>query len=206
MTTSALLHFIEHALEEQAPRLEDSFPHCFDWQRLCEDAPAMAEQMSAGSDDEFDATDSILAHRLQDEADAMFRTAHTVGLAVMCAADDRTADPEDAMERFGHLPEDEVEEHFEQLVVEVLGPAEAFFADPEVVLDERAVEVHRLHALAWPHVAEYIARLDVLFEVQDEEEAGKPLLPESTHGVLMALARVAVLLAALRWMADGHPA
>ncbi len=194
MSTSALQHFLEHALEVHAPVLERSFPGCFDWARMCRDAPALVERASEGR---FDASDSGASHHLQEQADAVFRTAHTIALGVFCAADDDTVDPEDVLDRFDRPPEDEVEERFEVLVSEVLGPAEAFLVDPEVMVDERGVEVLRLHGVAWPHVAEYVARLGILLGADDA-----PPVSDEAYGVLMALARVATLLAALRWMAQ----
>jgi len=196
MSSSALEHFLEHALAAHAPFLEHSFPACFDWMRLVRDVPGLAERASAGG---FDALDRVRAHGLQEQADAVFRTAHTVALGVICAADDETADPEDVLDRFDDAPEDEEEQRFELLVSEVLGPAEAFLSDPEVELDARGVHVQRLHALAWPYVAEYVARLQVLAEDADDDFGSGSA--EAEHGVLLALARVAALLACLRWMA-----
>ena len=197
MTTSALQHFLEHALEVHAPAIEHSFPSVFDWQRLVRDTPALVERASEGR---FDVGDSFATHRLQDQADAVFRTAHTVALGVICAADDETADPEAVLDRFDDPPDDEVEEAFEVLVSEVLGPAEAFLSDADVMLDERGLETQRLHMLVWPHVSEYVARLGILLGADDE-----PAPDEEAYGVLMALARVAALLACLRWMAHEAP-
>lgn len=197
MTTSALQHFLEHALEVRAPVLEHSFPSVFDWKRLVRDVPALVERATDGR---FDALDSFAAHRVQDQADAVFRTAHTVALGVICAADDETADPEAVLDRFDEAPADEVEEAFEVLVTEVLGPAEAFLSDADVMLDERGLETQRLYALAWSHVSEYVARLGMLLGAD-----GDPVPDDEAYGVLMALARVGALLACLRWMAEETP-
>ena len=201
MSSSALEHFLEHALAAHAPTLEHSFPACFDWMRLVRDTPALAERASGGR---FDALDRVRAHHLQDQADAVFRTAHTIALGVICAADDETADPEEVLDRFDDVPEEEEEERFEVLVSEVLGPAEAFLVDPEVELDARGVHVQRLHGLAWPYVAEYVARLRVLAESDDlgASVTDGDCDSEAEYGVLLALARVATLLACLRWMAQ----
>jgi len=204
MTTPALRHFLEHALEVHAPDLADAFPACYDWQRMCGDVPAMVERLSEGR---VDAADRAFAQRVVAQADVVFRTAHVVGLAVICAADDDSPDPEDALERLGEGADDEAEERFDQLVGDVLEPAEAFFADPTATLDARGVEVHRLHAIAWPHAAEYVTRLDALF-TRDEAPGGgeaasaaSDAAEEATAGVLLGVARLAVLLAGMRWMA-----
>ncbi|MDF1701856.1 MAG: hypothetical protein P1V36_11925 [Planctomycetota bacterium] len=195
MVGSALRHFLEHAIDEHAATLDDAFPPCFDWHRICREAPLMAERVSEGA---VDASDLETAETVQAQADVAVRITHVVALAVLCAAEDHIADPEAALEAFGEAPEEDEEERFAVLAAEVLGPAEAFFQDETVALDDRGVEAHRFFALAWPLASEYLMLSGLFGEVEgsDVEPAH-----ESIHPVLAALARLAVLLATMRWMA-----
>lgn len=197
MVGSALRHFIERAIDDHAATLDDSFPGCFDWQRLCLDAPAMAAQV-AGDGDALDLTDPETVELVQAQANVAMRITHVVGLAVLCVAEDVVEDPEAVLASFGHAPDEEEEERFAVLAAEVLGPAEAFFQDETVPLDDRGVEVHRLFGKAWPLASEYLMISGLFGPVEgtDVEPAH-----ETVHPVLAAMGRMAVLLATLRWMA-----
>ena len=195
MVGSALRHFLERAIDDHAATLDDAFPTCFDWHRMCRDAPLMAERATQGA---IDASDTETAETIQAQADVALRITHVVAIAVLCAAEDHVEDPGAALEAFGEPSDDEEEERFRVLAGEVLGPAEAFFQDETVDLDERGVEVHRLFGRAWPLASEYLM-LSGLFgpvEGNDIEPAAEEVQP-----ILAAMGRMAVLLAALRWMA-----
>jgi hypothetical protein len=191
MSTPALRHFIERALGIHAPVLEDGFPPCFDWERLCSDAPEMVVRLGGGSDDGSERTWSAA---LQGWAQETFRSAHIAGLAVLsaAAADD---DPEAILDRFSEEPEDDEEDRFETLVHEVLAPVEASLGGDEVALDERGHLAQGFFDEAWAQIEPVLAEIEGRV-LEDEDVAG-----EETLTVLLALARVACLLAVLRWMA-----
>lgn len=195
MVGSALRHYIERAIDDQAATLDDTFPTCFDWHRMCRDAPLMAGKVAEG---EIDATDPETVETIQAQADVAMRITHVVALAVLTAAEEHIDDPEAALAGFGEPTPDEEEERFAVLAAEVLGPAEAFFQDEEIELDDRGVEVHRLFGRAWPLASEYLM-LSGLFG----EHEGSEVEPahEAVHPILAAMGRMAVLLATLRWMA-----
>ncbi len=195
MVGSALRHYLEHAIDTQAASLDGAFPPCFDWQRMIRDAPAMAERASAGA---IDAAHPEVSEMIQAQASVAFRISHVVALAVLTAAEEHIDDPQDALEEFASQPEDDEEERFAVLAAEVLGPAEEFFHDPEVELDERGVEAHRLFAKAWPLSSEYLTLSGLFGEVEGNDI--EPAHPE-VHPILAAMGRMAVLLATLRWMA-----
>ena len=195
MVGSALRHFLERAIDDQAATLDDTFPSCFDWQRMTLDAPLMAERVA---DSQIDASDPEVAATIQAQADVAIRITHVVALAVLCAAEDHITDPEDALDAFGRPTPDEEEERFAELAAEVLGPAEAFLHDETVELDDRGVEVQRLFGRAWPLASEYLMLSGLFGKIEDGEV--EPADP-AVHPILAAMGRMAVLLAALRWMA-----
>lgn len=195
MVGSALRYFLERAIDEQAATLDDTFPACFDWQRLCLDTPLMAAQISDGR---IDAQDPETAETIRAQAEVAMRITHVVALAVLSAAEDHIDDPESAFDAFGEPTPEEEEERFAVLAAEVLGPAEAFFQDETVALDERGVEVHRLFGRAWPLASEFLMISGLFGEVED---SGVEPADEAVHPILAAVGRMAVLLATLRWMA-----
>lgn len=196
MTSSALRHYVGRAIETLAPRLESAFPACFDWPRLCRDTPAVAERSSAGV---FDAADATAAHEIQDRSDALFRLAHVALLAVLSAVDPSVEDPDAALAAFGIAPDDEEEQRFEVLALEVLDAVEESFEDEGVDLDERGAAVRELVVRGWDAVQEIVddsgllARTDGDGEEEDAEACAR--------SVLGAIVRLAVVLAAMRWLA-----
>ncbi len=134
MTTPALRHFLEHALEAHAPGVSDALPACYDWQRLCRDVPAMVERVSKGR---FEAADRADAKHVQALADIVFRTAYVVAIAVLCAADEDTPDPEGTLADLGQPPDEEVECRFDRLVAVDLDCAGGFVSAYTVYLHHR---------------------------------------------------------------------
>ncbi len=195
MTSSALHRFLEHAVDTHAARLDDAFPTCFQWQRLCQDAPAMAEAASGGA---LDASDMELAETIRAQTDVAFRVTHVTALAVLCAAEPHIQDPEATLDTFGEPPGDEEEERFAVLAAEVLGPAEEFLHEPATPLDERGIEAQRLYGVAWPLASEFLALSGLFGDVDDQEVEPAH---EAVHPILAGTGRIAVLLAAMRWMA-----
>ena len=195
MVGSALRHFLERAIDEYAATLDDAFPACFDWQRMCHDAPAMVAQVA---EEPIDVSDPETSDMITAQANVAMRITHVVALAVLCAAEEHISDPEGALEAFGEPTGEEEEERFAVLAAEVLGPAEAFFHDPSVELDDRGVEVHRLFGRAWPLASEFLMISGLFGEVEGTEV--EPAV-EAVQPILAAMGRMAVLLAALRWMA-----
>lgn len=195
MVGTALRHFIERAIDAQAADLDRGFPASFDWQRLCRDAPRMAESVTEGA---FDASDPEMAEALQAQVDVAFRVAHVTALAVLCVAEEWVDDPEAVLDGFGQPAEDEEEEHFGVLASELLGPAEQYLHDEETQLDDRGYELQRLFAEAWPLASEHLVLSGLFGEVDgsDVEPAAAEL-----HPLLAAAGRLATLLAALRWLA-----
>ena len=191
MSTPALRHFIERALGVNAPALEDGFPGCFDWQALCRDAPALVEQAGGGSSDGSERSWSVSVRRWADE---MFRAAHTATLAVL-AASAEDEDPESVLDRFQEAPEDDEEDRFETYVGDTLGRIETSLGGEDVDLDLRAELGRAFFEEAWPQIEPVLAEIEARV-LEDEDVAG-----EETVTVLLALARVASILAVLRWMA-----
>lgn len=203
MSTPALRHFVERALGVLAPAFEDGFPRCFDWWRLCRDTPAIVERAGGGS---VDADDRTWSAGVQQRAESVFRFAHVAALALHCAGHLDDVDPEAALDRFLAEPEDEEEDRFEVLVEQVLSPLEESLLDDGVRLDERGELARSLLDSAWPHVQGMLVDVPGLDDAEaldeegrDEEGEGGPREEEWT--VLVALARVAAILATFRWMA-----
>lgn len=196
MTSAALRHYVGHVLERHAGGLDAAFPGGFDWRRLCRDAPAMVQQASEGR---FDADDLGRAHALQARAEALFGLAYLAALAMLSATLEDEPDPEAAFEVFARPPGDEEEERFAVLAAEVLGPLEESFEDADVRLDERGVDARDLFGRVWPTVVQLIDESALLVEVETDLSAEDV---EAARPVLASLARVAALLAALRWMAE----
>ncbi len=178
-----------------APTLDHAFPGCFDWRRLCRDTPAMLERATAGA---FDASDATRAHAIQKRAEAVFRTAHVATLAVRGAMDAGEVDPDAMLDAFGESPGEEEEDRFEARVVESLDAVEASFEDDEVELDDRGLEVRNIVAVTWSHVHEFLEQNEAL-EPGSDPETAEAL--GAARPVLLALVRVAAILAALRWLA-----
>jgi len=198
MSTPALRHFVERALGVLAPAFEDGFPGCFDWWRLCRDAPAIVERTGGGSSDAADRTWSV---QVRQRAEAIFRFAHVAALALLCASHPDEGDPEAALDRFGDEPEDEEEDRFEGLVNDVLGPLEESLLDDGVRLDERGDLARRLLDGVWPHVESMLADVEGLSDEAEDEADDENASQDAEWTVFVALARVAAILATFRWMA-----
>jgi hypothetical protein len=196
MTSAALRHYVDRVLDRHAASLDASFPGGFDWRRLCRDAPGMAERATGGR---FDAEDLGRAHALQSRAEALFGLAHLAALAILCATLEDEPDPEAAFEAFARPPDDEEEERFEVLAAEVLGPVEESLEDEDVALDPRGIDARDLFTRVWPAVAQLVEESGLLTEVESDLSADDV---EAARPVLAALARVAAILAALRWLAE----
>ena len=190
MSTPALRHFMERALGVHAPELESAFPGCFDWQQLCADAPAMVEQ-AGGSSDGSERTWSMAIRRWADE---MFRASHVATLAVL-AASSEDEDPEAALDHFQTAPDDDEEDRFEHYLNTTLGPIESSLGGEDVKLDGRGEIGRAFFEEAWPQIEPVLADVEARV-LEDEDVAGEEVLT-----VLVALARVASILAVLRWMA-----
>lgn len=196
MSTPALRHFVERALGVHAPRFEDGFPGCFDWRGLCRDTPALVERAGGGSSDGADRSWSA---GVQERADAVFRFAHTVALAVLCASNEDEEDPEALLDAFAEPPDDDEEDRFGDLVVDVLEPLERNLADESVLLKGAAETARELFDRVWPPIPQMLAELEAQREEGDDEDEAAQ---DEEWSVLLALARVAVILAVLRWMAS----
>ena len=200
MSDAALRHFVERALGVHAPIFELGFPGAFDWAGLVRDAPAMVERTGGGSPD---GSERSWSKSVQERAEAVFRFAHTATLAILCATElddvdpalDPEADPELALDRFSRLPEDDEELRFEALVSELMGPLEENLLDDSSPLDDRGLSARERLDRVWPHVDAMLVELEAR-RGTDEEAA-----QDEVWGVLVALARVAAILATFRWMA-----
>jgi hypothetical protein len=181
--TAALRHFLERAAERHGDDFEDWFPGAFDWEALCDDAPAMAERLGrvVGGDEADEA--------LVEFAGAVFRAAHLAALSVLsCEAD---GDPETTLDRLARPLDDEEEETFERLARETLGPLEEAMADEEEPeLDPEAATALALASLAWESSEPLLAEGIRAAAASGEEER-----------VLVGIARLAEILAAFRWLA-----
>ena len=216
MSTPSLRHFIDRALAMYVPRLDHAFPGCFDWARLCAETPEMVERVSEGR---FDARDAAAQQDVLQAADEVFRLAHVSTLAVLSAGRVEEDDPEEFLDSFGTPPDDEEEQRFEVLAGELLGPLEESLADDGVRLDERGYLARDLAEQVWPIVETVLVETahfgaagadtddadtdDADAEDRDADDMASADESEeaSRRPVLLALARVASILAILRWMA-----
>jgi hypothetical protein len=193
MGSAALQHLVEHVHALHAAELDAVFPGSFDWQRLCLDTPSMVARATDGA---VDVADAGLAHAIHERADAVFRFAHLAALCVLAAAEEGGADPASLVEPLLAAPDDEEEERFAESVAENLDAIERRCADEEVALGESGEEALARLGAAWPLVEEFLAESELL-----EGDEGLPgEAADLARPVLGALARVAAILAVLRWM------
>lgn len=200
MSTPALRHFLAHAVETHGPGLDRAFPGCFDWRRLCRDTPVMLERATRGA---FDTSDAARVHLIQERAEAIFRTAHVATLAVRSAMDAGDVDPDALLDGLATPPDEDEEDRFEARVVDSLDAVESSFEDDEVELDRGGLEIRNLVAVTWAPVHELLEENEALEPVPDSDHADAI---RAARPVLLALIRVAAILAAIRWLAryPGH--
>ncbi len=199
--SSALGHFLERSAEVHLPDFVDWFPASFDWLRLCADLPEMARRRGGDPSAIELAEERALETRARD----VFTSAHVLGLAVLAAGFSGDLDPASILDRITRAPDEDEEEEFDRLVDTALGPVEERLAapdgeEPALVEGTAAADVDRTEALVaavWPAVAEVL--------LADPSGAFQAAGPQAD--LLLGLARVAVVLAAFRWIsAERHVA
>ena len=188
--SQALEHYLQHAASVYVPRFDAWFPTTFDWERLCADVPDMARRLGTALPEHEDERDLVAA------AQVVFRAGHLCGLALLAAVAEGTADPSELLERAAQAPGEDEEQYFDELVGTCLGPIETQLGGESVPGEDAPDGVERgilLYGAVWPAVSRVLAA----DESRVFERAGE------AAGVLWGVARVGVVLAALRWMAVG---
>lgn len=203
MGAGTLRSFVARALERHGESVESAFPAPFDWRALCADAPTLARRLARGSvEDEPPADDDgDLAPELDlvEAAEGTFLRAYLGGLSGLALLSDDERDPEALLEALLAPLSDEAEARFEALAGERLGSVERALAGQGEALEESTPEgtAATLTEASWPCVEAALTGLTAF----DPEREGE--LPHAVRQVLGGVARIAAVLAAFRWLADG---
>lgn len=200
---------MERALEKHGEAVESALPAPFDWRALCADAPEMARRLragdasgeegpEAGDGEEGDVSPEL---DLVEAAEQTFLRSYLGGLAGIALQVEDERDPDALLEALLERLEDEDEEHFEDLVATSLARVERSLAGQGEALDEETAEgaAALLTDAAWPSVEVALEGLAPF-----DPDSGLEL-PHSVRQVLSGVARLAAILAALRWIASGAP-
>jgi hypothetical protein len=222
VSAGTLRHVVEHALTRHLDAFAEAFPPGFDWQALCADAPRLVERLASGAttpasehvdaddDDGFEDDDEPGFEREGDAAVApeidlvgaseeTFAAAYVGALAGIALAVEDERDPDLLVEELVRPLAEEDEEAFERLAEGSLDPVERALAGRGPTPDEESVTglAVTLTEAAWPGVEVALEGVAVL-----DPERGTDL-PSAVRQVLGGVARVAAILAAFRWLADG---
>jgi hypothetical protein len=187
MVAAPLRHLVERALATRLPTFDVWFPSTFDAAVFLADVPAMARRLDGGPP--IPRADEAEVEEL---AGHTFRVAHVAALAVLAAGSEGDLDPDSVLERLTEAPEEEEEAEFGRLAeAELDAVEEALAEDRPPVLGDDAAEAVSLVEVVWPPVWALLSD-DPEADLQGEGRRSR---------VLRSVARVAVILAALRWMA-----
>ncbi len=187
----ALLHWVEEAVDRRGDGLYAAFPGCFDGERLCGDAAELARGVDPAAVDE---ADHAAASQLSAEARKVLRLAYVSTLAVLAAMLHVEGDPDAALESLEQLAEEE-EDEFEELVGDTLEPLERALAGQETPARRGAT------GRAWLLVATAAPALELI--ISRAGISADPVGGQAGRTVLWGVARVGLVLAALRWLARG---
>lgn len=201
MSGAALRHFVEEALGRHADDLDDWFPSCFHWRKLCADAAAMTANVAERA---FDPDDLEGNEAIRRRASRVFRFAHVAALAVLAAGSADDGDPGEVLESLLEEPDEGEEAYYRALILEVMGPLEQTLAGDDVPLDERGEAAYSLLGAAWPAVETYAQEDGVLGEETQPMPGDTDDDRAAVLTVLQGIALLAAMLAAFRWLSVGR--
>jgi hypothetical protein len=184
MSDAPLRHLVDRAWAVHGPRFEDWFPRSFDWKQFVADIPRLAREVGGPPIPRVDEAE------FEDRVDRTFRAAFLAGLAVLAASHEGEEDPDLVLETLASPPDEEVDDDFGAFLEEHMGSVEkAVAAETFDDLPEEAAAVGRLAEAIWP----------VVFALLDEDPLADFDAPEGRGSVLVGVARVATILACVRW-------
>jgi hypothetical protein len=188
--SGALRRFLERAAELHLSRFESCFPGGFDWEALCADVPAVAEQTGRPLPEQPGEEPSAV---LEDTARGVFRGVWLATLGLLTLLTEGDDDPESLLEHVaGTPPEEDEETAYQALLAEPLEDVEALLLGDRV--DGPSEVAERAAALAdrvWPTLEALLV----------EDEDGPLAEGARSADLLWGVARVAAILAVYRWMA-----
>lgn len=194
MLGPARRHFVEEALGLHEPYFEERFPAGFDWGRLCADTPAMVARLEGRDPADVAREDEA---RMRRRARRVFRASYVTTLAALAMDDTDELDPGACLEGWLAPLSDEGEAHFAQLVGANLDALEADMGGALApALSEEAEGIRQRAEGAWPTLAAVLEE-DELLGADDEATEDDT----ASRRVLLATARLAVLLGAMRSLA-----